>query len=204
MTSASSWASAARGWISSRKSEPCVEARRRRCASGLFRATGVLAGCVAGVSAGCATGVLAGCGTGVPGAVGPARSPALLPVFSVGCATGVPGAVGPARPLTVRAASFARRVGSKPGQALRPRRRPPLWWLVVRVDWSGPLHLQPSHASIAGHSTNFACNSLVTISNREFATLELQRFLTWLNLRPIELHATFGGGLAVRRRPPRW
>ena len=123
---------------------------------------------------------------------------------SVGCATGVPGAVGPARPLTVRAASFARRVGSKPGQALRPRRRPPLWWLVVRVDWSGPLHLQPLHASIAGHSTNFACNSLVTISNREFAALELQRFLTWLNLRPIELHATFGGGLAVRRRPPRW
>ena len=109
-----------------------------------------------------------------------------------------------ARPLAVRAASFARRVGSKPGQALRPRRRPPLWWLVVRVDWSGPLHLQPSHASIAGHSTNFACNSLVTISNREFAALELQRFLTWLNLRPIELHATFGGGLAVRRRPPRW
>ena len=110
-----------------------------------------------------------------------------------------------ARPLAVRAASFARRVGSKPGQALRPRRRPPLWWLVVRVDWSGPLHLQPSYASIAGHSTNFACNSLVTISNREFAALELQRFLTWLNLRPIELHATFGGGLAVRLRPPhRW
>ena len=167
MTLASSWASAARGWISSRKSEPCVEARRRRCASELFRATGVLAGC--------STGVLAG---GVAG-------------VSAGCATGVPGAVGPARPLTVRAASFARRVGSKPGQALRPRRHPPLWWLVVRVDWSGPLHLQPSHASIAGHSTNFACNSLVTISNREFAALELQRFLALLNLRPIELHATF-------------
>ena len=98
-----------------------------------------------------------------------------------------------ARPLTVRAASFARSVGEKPGQALLPRRRPPLWWLVVRVDWSGPLHLQPSHASIAGHSTNFACNSLVTISNREFAALELQRFLTLLNLRPIELHATFLG-----------
>ena len=143
---------------------------------------------VIGVLAGGGTGVLAG---GVAG-------------VSAGCATGVPGAVGPARPLTVRAASFARRVGSKPGQALRPRRRPPLWWLVVRVDWSGPLHLQPSHASIAGHSTNFACNSLVTISNPEFAALELQRFLTWLNLRPIELHATFGGGLAVRRRPPRW
>ena len=34
MTSASSWASAARGWISSTTSEPCVEARRRRLASG--------------------------------------------------------------------------------------------------------------------------------------------------------------------------
>ena len=169
-----------------------------------FRVIGVLAGCGTGVLDGCVAGVSAGCATGVPGAVGPARSPALLPVFSVGCATGVPGAVGPARPLTVRAASFARRVGSKPGQALRPRRRPPLWWLVVRVDWSGPLHLQPSHASIAGHSTNFACNSLVTISNREFAALELQRFLTWLNLRPIELHATFGGGLAVCRCLPSW
>ena len=40
-----------------------------------------------------------------------------------GCGTGVPGAVGPARPLTVRAASFARRVGSKPGQAAAP----PAW-----------------------------------------------------------------------------
>ena len=115
-----------------------------------------LAGSTAGVSAGCATGVLAGCGTGVLAGC--------VAGVSAGCATGVPGAVGPARPLTVRAASFARRVGSKPGQALRPRRRPPLWWLVVRVDWSGPLHLQPSHASIAGHSTNFACNSPVNLS----------------------------------------
>ena len=47
---------------------------------------------------------------------------------SAGCATGVPGAVGPARPLTVRAASFARRVVSKPGQALRARLRPPHQW----------------------------------------------------------------------------
>ena len=36
-----------------------------------------------------------------------------------------------ARPLAVRAASFARRVGSKPGQALRPRRRSPHWWRVA-------------------------------------------------------------------------
>ena len=45
-----------------------------------------------------------GCATGVP----------------ADCATGVPGAVGPACPLTVRATSFARRVGSKPGQAAAP------------------------------------------------------------------------------------
>ena len=36
MTSASSWASAARGWTSSTTSEACVEARRRRLASGPF------------------------------------------------------------------------------------------------------------------------------------------------------------------------
>ena len=45
-----------------------------------------------------------GCATGVP----------------ADCATGIPGAVGPACPLTVRATSFARRVGSKPGQAPPP------------------------------------------------------------------------------------
>ena len=45
-----------------------------------------------------------GCATGVP----------------ADCATGIPGAVGPACPLTVRATSFARRVGSKPGQAAAP------------------------------------------------------------------------------------
>ena len=57
----------------------------------------------------------AGCATGVP----------------AGCATGVPGAVGPARPLAGRAASFVRRVGSKPGQAPRPRRRSPHWWRMA-------------------------------------------------------------------------
>ena len=46
-------------------------------------------------------------------------------------------------------------------------------------------------SSTAGLTINFARNSLATISNFEFAALELQRFLALLNLRPIELHATF-------------
>ena len=41
--------------------------------------------------------------------------------------------------------------------------------------------------------TNFACNSLVTISNVEFIALKSQRFQTLLNLHPIELHASFWG-----------
>ena len=97
-----------------------------------------------------------GCATGVP----------------ADCATGVPGAVGPACPLTVRATSFARRVGSKPGQA----------HVTCSPRASSPLI-----------PTNFACNSPVTISNHEFTALELQRFQTLLNLHLIELHATFVG-----------
>ena len=74
-------------------------------------------------------------------------------------------------------------------------------WCVV----PGHTHLSPVFAPrTAEHPINFACNSLATISNREFVALELQRFLTLLNLRSIELHATFGGGLAVRRCPPHW
>ena len=42
---------------------------------------------------------------------------------------------------------------------------------------------------IAGSTTNFACNSPLTISNIEFMSLELQRFQTLLNLHRIELHA---------------
>ena len=38
---------------------------------------------------------------------------------------------------------------------------------------------------------NFACNSLTTISNFEFRSLELQRFQPLLKLLPIELHASF-------------
>ena len=42
------------------------------------------------------------------------------------CPDRFPAAARPARPLAVRAASFARRVGSKPGQALQASRRPPI------------------------------------------------------------------------------
>ena len=114
-----------------------------------------------------------GCATGVP----------------ADCATGVPGAVGPACPLTVRATSFARRVGSKPGQAAAP---PAPSTLVARC--ACPAHVTCSpRASSPLIPTNFACNSPVTISNHEFTALELQRFQTLLNLHLIELHATFVG-----------
>ena len=42
------------------------------------------------------------------------------------CPDRSPAAAWPARPLAVRAASFARRVGSKPGQAPQASRRPPI------------------------------------------------------------------------------
>ena len=58
-----------------------------------------------------------------------------------------------------------------------------------------PSHAKPSHPAltplIPEPTTNFACNSLDTISNIEFGSLELQRFRTLLKLLPIELHATF-------------
>ena len=150
-----------------------------------------------------------------------------------------------ARPRAVRAASCARRVVSKPGQALPPptgtaaRPSAPAGALHTGDSWcalpghalppptgtaarpsapAGALHTGdswcalPGHAHLApvfaprtaAHPINFACNYPATISNLEFAVLELQRFLTLLNLRSIELHATFGGGLAVRQHPPHW
>ena len=41
---------------------------------------------------------------------------------------------------------------------------------------------------------NFACNSLLGISNFEFVSLELQRFWALLKVHAIELHAKFGEG----------
>ena len=61
----------------------------------------------------------------------------------------------------------------------------------------GPAAAQVSrpdlNCRIAETVPNFARNSPATISNIEFRSLELQRFLTLLKLRPIELRATFLG-----------
>ena len=89
-----------------------------------------------------------------------------------------------ARPRAVRAASFAWRVVSKPGQAPAQRHRS-----VTRC----PQASCPALACrIAEPTTNFACNSPATLSNHEFTVLELQHFQTLLKLHPIELHAEFG------------
>ena len=52
-------------------------------------------------------------------------------------------------------------------------------------------------------TSNFACNSPVSLSNPEIRSLELQRFQMLLKLRPIELHAIFRFLLACRS-PARW
>ena len=49
-----------------------------------------------------------------------------------------------------------------------------------------PVYVTPL---IPRSTTNFACNSLTTISNIEFTALELQRFWTLLKVHAIELHA---------------
>ena len=124
-----------------------------------------------------------------------------------------------ARPLAVRAASFARRVGSKPGQA-----PPPPTGTAARPSGpSGALHTsgagslfgsstrrlearpgpywdpvprpQPSRPALTSHisepTRNFARNSPTSLSNSEIRSLELQRFPTLLKLLLIELRATF-------------
>jgi len=99
----------------------------------------------------------------------------------------------PSGPPAVRATSFARRVGSKPGLALQARRRPPHWWRVVCVARYSTRPTSPSAFArlFAAPAINVACNSPATISNHEIVALGLQRFEALLNLRPIELHATF-------------
>ena len=109
-----------------------------------------------------------------------------------------------ARPRVVRAASLkARRVVSKPGQAPPPptstaaRPTSPYGALHTSGAWSligasTRCPARPRHRPRApqpGPTTNFACNSLATLSNHEVTTLELQRFRAVLNLRPVELPA---------------
>ena len=64
-------------------------------------------------------------------------------------------------------------------------------WCALHVTRPGPLRPQLLRCLIAAPAINVACNSPATISNHEIAALELQRFEALLNLRPIELHATF-------------
>ena len=74
----------------------------------------------------------------------------------------------------------ARRVDSKAGQA-----PPPPTGTAAR-PYLYPVCVTPL---IPRSTTNFACNSLTTISNIEFTALELQRFWTLLKVHAIELHA---------------
>ena len=57
----------------------------------------------------------------------------------------------------------------------------------------GPVVLMRIHI-IAQPTPNSACNSLLTIFNFEFMSLELQRFWALLKVQAIELHAKFGEG----------
>ena len=112
----------------------------------------------------------------------------------------------PPRGLPARAASFARRVASKPCQA------PPTRVGTAARPRFGPTGPASALAHIAAELLNFACNSPTTLSNYEFTTLELQRFQTLLKLHPIELHASFlrggrmgaAGGAAGAREPGVW
>ena len=124
-----------------------------------------------------------------------------------------------ARPLAVRAASFARRVVSKPGQAPPPptgtAARPSGPPGALHTSGAGSLfgsstrrlearpgpywdpvpRPQPSRPALTSHisepTRNFARNSPTSLSNSEIRSLELQRFPTLLKLLLIELRATF-------------
>ena len=150
-----------------------------------------------------------------------------------------------ARPRAVRAASFARRVVSKPGQApppptgtaagpsgalhtggacgsgvpgqaLQASRRPPIGRGVCVLPGQAPppptgtaagpfgaLHTGGAVSRpdltcrIAETVPNFARNSPATISNIEFVSLELQRFVALLNVHPIELRAKLRCGVSL-------
>ena len=122
-----------------------------------------------------------------------------------------------ARPRVVRAASFARRVASKPGQALPPPTGTAAWPSTpvgpCRLMVSGassrslawprrrPRAQQPGQRGYRAPS-NFACNSPVTISGFELASLELQRFRRLLKVHATELHAKFLVGVCAFTHGP--
>ena len=103
---------------------------------------------------------------------------------------------------------FVRCRASKPARALRSLRHPPHQWGRVAVVWFDvssrsparpcrhPRAPQPGQRGYRAPS-NFACNSPVTISGFELASLELQRFRRLLKVHAIELHAKFLVGVSA-------
>ena len=136
----------------------------------------------------------------------PARSPS-GPVLLLCGTAGVPGAVGPGRPRDrhTRASLGVVDLEARPCPPVPPAPSTPATTGVLvcvsarrlpfRPDLAfAPQASSPALAHIAAESTpNVARNSPATLSNIEFRSLELQRFLTLLELYPIELRATFLG-----------
>ena len=60
-----------------------------------------------------------------------------------------------------------------------------------------PTSTAARHRGLPRRHGNFACNSLLAISNVEFVSLELQRFWALLKVQAIELHAKFGEGCVI-------
>ena len=88
----------------------------------------------------------------------------------------------PSTPVTRGVLCVARRVGATQARPCRRPRAPP-----------------PCQRGYCGSST-FACNSPVTISEFELASLELQRFWALLKVHAIELHAEFPASVSVVTR----
>ena len=88
----------------------------------------------------------------------------------------------PSTPVTRGVLCVARRVGATQARPCRRPRAPP-----------------PCQRGYCGSST-FACNSPVTISEFELASLELQRFWALLKVHAIELHAEFLASVSVVTR----
>ena len=92
-------------------------------------------------------------------------------------------------------------LGASPRSPARPRHRPPAPRPCPTAAHQHRGHAPPQlrvscsalACGMAEAMPNFARNSPATISNLEFKSLELQRFLTLLKLCSIELRATFLG-----------
>ena len=102
-------------------------------------------------------------------------------------------------------------LGASSRSPARPRHRPPAPQQIPPAPSTpaGPVILvcpaRPRHRPPAPQPgqrgyrapSNFACNSPVTISGFELASLELQRFWALLKVHAIELHAKFLVGVCV-------